>query len=124
MASTAAPKGELLLSSLRKFYDDQENAKLLADVLLRRRDGLSLRSLEKHVTHCGKRQSSAGKSPVYISYKAALHGYSKKYFDAFARSAKIPFHLPTGDVVHTTPAQLNFCRWAIRTGLITRKFSE
>jgi len=112
-------KADLLLNNLRNFFDDADNAKLLESVLPRKQ-GLSLRALEKYVTLRAKNHCVAGQDSIYISYKATLQGYSKKLFDAFARTAKIPFHLPTGVVVRTTVGQLNFIKWSIQSGLVSR----
>jgi len=119
-------KSELLLRSIDEFFSDPKNAAQLRDVLKHRVPNLSLRSIEKYVTQHSKKNSTSfvknigGKIfRVHLEYKAALSGYSKKYFDPFCRSDRIEYRIPnTDEIVETTPAQLNFLRWTIKSSIL------
>lgn len=111
-------KCELLLDSLRRFFDVPEHLDQLIDILGHRK-GISLRNLEWFVTNYSKSQQVTYMTPagrqftVHVAYKSSLDGYSKKLFDPFCRTERIEFHGMT-----TTVAQLNFIRWCITNGII------
>ena len=111
-------KCELLLDSLRRFFDVPEHLEQLIDILGHRK-GISLRNLEWFVTNYSKNQQVTYMTPagrqftVHVAYKSSLDGYSKKLFDPFCRTERIEFHGMT-----TTVAQLNFIRWCITNGII------
>lgn len=115
-------KSDILLNSIRTFYDDPENSNILLDILERRSD-VSLRSLEHFVTQYSKTNNltyTAHGRPftVHVAYKSSLNGYSKKLFDPFCRTDRIQFQVGSKEV-STTVAQLNFIRWCIVNDIIS-----
>ena len=103
-------RADALLESLREFYDDPKNARVLLDVL-DRKCGVSLRALETFVTRkdTATYTTKSGKTfVVHVAYKSSLVGYSKKLFDPFCRTERIDFMGKS-----TTVAQLNFIKWCI-----------
>ena len=111
-------RSDLLLEALRRFFEIQEHAKQLKDILEHRR-GVSLRNLEWFVTNYSRQTNVTYKTPtgrqftVHVAYKSSLDGYSKKFFDPFCRTERIEFQGFT-----TTVAQLNFIRWCIVNGIV------
>jgi hypothetical protein len=112
-------KSDLLLESLKKFYEDPVNSGLLRDILTTKSRGISLRNLEWFVTNYAKNRHVTYTTPtgraftVHVAYKSSLDGYSKKLFDPFCRTERINFHGLT-----TTVAQLNFIKWCLTNGII------
>jgi hypothetical protein len=112
-------KSDLLLESLKKFYEDPVNSGLLRDILTTKSQGISLRNLEWFVTNYAKNRHVTYTTPtgraftVHVAYKSSLDGYSKKLFDPFCRTERINFHGLT-----TTVAQLNFIKWCLTNGII------
>ncbi len=112
-------KSDLLLESLKKFYEDPLNSERLHDILTTKSQGISLRNLEWFVTNYAKNRhvtytTRAGRSfTVHVAYKSSLDGYSKKLFDPFCRTERIQFQGLT-----TTVAQLNFIKWCLTNGII------
>jgi len=120
-------KADLLLTSIRKFYDEPPNGQMLLDILQHRR-GISLRNLEYFVTNYAKETNlsytTGGKLfTVHLAYKSSLDGYSKKLFDPFCRTERIQFEV-LGQEVTTTVAQLNFIRWCITNDIILQLGSK
>ena len=111
-------KSDLLLASLTKFFEVQENREQLQNIIGNGK-GPSLRKLEWFVTNYAKANHVTYTAPngkmftVHVAYKSSLDGYSKKLFDPFCRTERIQFQGLT-----TTPAQLNFIRWAISNGIV------
>jgi glutaredoxin 2 len=106
-------RSEILLESLTRFFDEEENYKILSDVLSHRM-GISLRSIEWFVTkHSKSEEVRIMGFPVHVEYKSSLNGYSKKLFDPFCRTERIQFKEFT-----TTVGQLNFIKWCIVNGII------
>jgi len=112
-------KSDLLLESLKRFYDDPVNATRLRDILTTKSQGISLRNLEWFVTNYAKNRQVTYTTPagrtftVHVAYKSSLDGYSKKLFDPFCRTERIQFQGLT-----TTVAQLNFIKWCLTNGII------
>ena len=112
-------KSDLLLESLKRFYDDPVNASRLRDILTTKSQGISLRNLEWFVTNYAKNRQVTYTTPagrtftVHVAYKSSLDGYSKKLFDPFCRTERIQFQGLT-----TTVAQLNFIKWCLTNGII------
>jgi len=114
-------KSELLLTSLVRFFEVQENSEKLQAILSHTAKTAtpSLRKLEWFVTNYSKNEHVSYVAPngkiftVHVAYKSSLDGYSKKLFDPFCRTTRIEFQ---GLV--TTVAQLNFIRWCITNGII------
>jgi hypothetical protein len=117
-------KSDILLSSINTFYNIEKNrTKLLS--ILDKTTGISLRNLEWFITNYSKKNNTSyttkdGKFfTVHCAYKSSLDGYSKKLFDPFCRSQKIPYIVPgTSHEIHTTLAQLNFIKWCIKNNVI------
>jgi len=117
-------KTDILLNSINQFYDDEKNKSTLLNIL-DKSSGISLRNLEWFITNYAKKNhtsytTSNGKLfTVHCAYKSSLDGYSKKLFDPFCRSAKIPYIIPgTSHEIQTTIAQLNFIKWCIKNKII------
>ncbi len=115
-------KSTLLLDSLRVFFDDPSNAKMLIDILDHKK-GVSLRTLESFITVKSKNENityttKTGKNfVVHVAYKSSLVGYSKKLFDPFCRTERIQFNIGDREIT-TTVAQLNFIKWCINNDII------
>jgi hypothetical protein len=89
-------KQNLLLSSLRQFYNDPENCRVFLDVIQQQARYPSLRILDWLVTNYAKKNSVAyehnGKEiNINLSYKQQLRAYSKRQFDPFCRRGRIVF---------------------------------
>jgi hypothetical protein len=120
-------KSDLLLISVKRFYDVPDNAQILLDILHHKK-GISLRNLEYFVTNYAKQTNltyvKSGKPfTVHVAYKSSLDGYSKKLFDPFCRTERITFRVLDHDIV-TTVAQLNFIRWCITNDIILQLGSK
>ena len=111
-------KESILLKSLTKFYENENNTRILKS-LLNKDSGVSLRNIEWFVTNHSRKNKTSyttkdGKQfVVHMAYKSSLDGYSKKLFDPFCRTERIEF----GDMT-TTVAQLNFIKWCIENDVI------
>lgn len=111
-------KSSVLLESLTSFFQEESNAKILSDILVKK-TSVSLRKLESFITIQSKRENIAYKTRdgktfiVHVAYKSSLDGYSKKLFDPFCRTERIEFQ-----GISTTVAQLNFIKWCITNGII------
>ena len=117
-------KTGILLTSINKFYDTEDNGAKLLNIL-KKKSGISLRNLEWFITTYAKKNDISyttedGKLfTVHCAYKSSLDGYSKKLFDPFCRSAKFSYKVPgTNEEVHTTLAQLNFIKWCIKNDIL------
>lgn len=117
-------KSDILLDSVKKFFEDQKNSTILIDILEKRK-GVSLRHLEWFITNYAKKEDINYRTKdgrifsVHCSYKSTLDGYSKKLFDPFCRKNKIQFTVPNTDKeITTTVAQLNFIKWCITNDII------
>lgn len=116
-------RSTILMNSVNEFYARESNRELLLNIL-HKRDKISLRNIEWFVSNYAKKHNVAFKTrdgknfAVHVNYKSSLAGFSKKLFDPFCRTEKIPYTVPGSDVVvHTTLAQLNFVRWVIKSGI-------
>lgn len=122
-------KNELLMSSLTKFFSNQEHIRKVLPVL-QGKSNISLRVLDWFVTNYCKKQNvsvevqmEGGESKrfmIYLDYKSQLKAYSKKQFDPFCRRERIRFvYGPTqGQDFITTVGQLNFFRWMISNSIL------
>jgi len=129
-------KNDLLLSSLKKFYNKDNNySKLL--LILKNEANISLRIIDWFVTNYSKKYNiiyeiclDNNKNKyylnentkcnillkqfiVYLNYKSQLKAYSKKQFDPFCRRERIEFSVNNKQKIVTTIGQLNFFKWAI-----------
>ena len=111
-------KESILLKSLTKFYEDDNNINILKS-LLNKDSGVSLRNIEWFVTNHSRKNKTSYTTKdgrqfvVHMAYKSSLDGYSKKLFDPFCRTQRIEFSNMT-----TTVAQLNFIKWCIENDII------
>ena len=119
-------KKDLLMDSLIKFYDIDENIKNLRPII-NGTSKISLRILDWFVTNYSKKNNISylinrnGKSinfVVYLDYKSQLKAYSKKQFDPFCRRERIGFKDKNDNEIVTTVGQLNFFKWAIENNIL------
>jgi len=128
----------ILLESLKGYYQDEKNMERLLEIILQTNNKISLRIIDWFVTNYSKKyniyysiyKDNDGKKTfeseknehlklfnTYHSYKAQLKSYSKKKFDPFCRRDRIHFnyHVKKGEnkSIETTIGQLNFFKWAI-----------
>ncbi len=117
-------KHDVLLESLRKFYEAHPEHHASLAGLLRNETGVSLRIIDWLVTNYAKKTNITYSLAdpetgldvpfnVFLQYKAQLKSFSKKFFDPFARRERIEFPDGRGGVLLSTAGQLNFFRWAI-----------
>jgi hypothetical protein len=114
-------KNELLMKSLRNFYDDKKNLDQFLPIV----EGdakISLRLIDWFVTNYSKGnmilvdiifKGQKQKSNVYLDYRSQLKAYSKKLFDPFCRRERIKFNYAPDKELETTVGQLNFFKWFI-----------
>lgn len=117
-------RSELLLESIKLFYNDEKNSQCLFDILEKKKN-ISLRNLEWFITDYSKKKNltyttkKGTQFTVHCAYKSSLDGYSKKLFDPFCRTEKFEYEIPgTNTKVMTTVAQLNFIKWCITNNVI------
>jgi hypothetical protein len=116
-------KHDVLLDSLKKFYDDSEHLRSLTRVL-RNESGISLRILDWLVTNYSKKHNICYVLPngvpfnMFLAYKAQLKAYSKQLFDPFARRKRLEIPDGQGGALASTCGQLNFFRWALGYGVV------
>jgi len=129
----------ILLESLKGYYQKGGNMKRLLEIILQTNNKVSLRIIDWFVTNyskkyniyysiykekeCGEKTfESEGNEHIklfntYHSYKSQLKSYSKKKFDPFCRRDRINFEYTCekGETksIETTIGQLNFFKWAI-----------
>ena len=116
---------ELLLNSLKQYYEDEKNAKCLISILKDEKK-ISLRSIDWFITNYSKKNkiyyniyrkedgsltldennTHVSNISVFQSYKSQLKAYSKKKFDPFCRRNRIEFDC-NGTIIDTTIGQLN-----------------
>lgn len=122
-------KHALLMKKIRAFFDEPAHFRTLQTVLLQK-SPLSLRLLDWSVTNWARKHSVVLRTQrsgfeenvnMYLDYKSNLKAFSKKSFDPFCRRERIMLTFacdPSQAVYVSTPAQLNFMRWAIESGVI------
>lgn len=124
---------ELLLNSLSRFYENDDNLEKLKKIL-NNQDKISLRLIDWFVTNYSKKYNTIyliyktqenkrtlsdcdtdiiEQFNVFHGYKSQLKAFSKKQFDPFCRRERINFVTKDGSNISTTVGQLNFFRWAI-----------
>ena len=123
----------ILLDSLKLFYEMPENKGKLLDIL-NNSINISLRIIDWFVTNYSKKNNTCymvcdnfidlnGENPeskqfnIYYSYKSQLKSYSKKQFDPFCRRERIEFKI-NNETIISTIGQLNFFKWAINNSVI------
>jgi hypothetical protein len=118
---------------INKFFDTCSQQKIcqMLDIINKKSD-ISLRVLDWFATTYSKKKIDINLNPnntnkiadsvdVYISYKAHLKSYKKRYFDPFRRRKRFPYtydKIDKNKFVSTTLGQLNFFQWAIENGII------
>jgi len=113
-------KKELLMSSLQAFYKDKNFAAIVKEVI-EGRTVLSLRVLDWLVTNYSKKNTvnyaydGVQIYDIHSHYRNQLKAYSKKLFDPFCRRDRV---IIPEISIETTIGQLNFFRWAIKTGVL------
>ena len=123
----------ILLDSLKIFYEIPENKQKLLDIL-NNSNNISLRIIDWFVTNYSKKNNTCymvydnhidlnGENPeskqfnIYYSYKTQLKSYSKKQFDPFCRRDRIEFKINDESIISTV-GQLNFFKWAINNSVL------
>jgi hypothetical protein len=115
-------KQELIVASLQRFYNEQENIDEILQIL-QGTSAISLRLIDWFVTNYAKTHSTSyilnnQEFLVYLNYKSQLKAYSKKLFDPFCRRERILFQIADRPTFLTTVGKLNFFRWAIEKGIL------
>ena len=115
-------KQELIVASLQRFYNEQENIDEILQIL-QGTSAISLRLIDWFVTNYAKTHSTSyilnsQEFLVYLNYKSQLKAYSKKLFDPFCRRERILFQISDRPTFLTTVGKLNFFRWAIEKGIL------
>lgn len=126
--SSIENKQHLLMQRLHEFFNVPSNFQELA-VLLEQKSSISLRLLDWVVTNYSKknciylpveRHGATEVINVFLDYKAHLKSFSKRSFDPFCRRERIIVVFDVDEERRkflTTPAQLNFYKWCIQTGI-------
>lgn len=129
VTTSVANKQDLIMKKVKVFFDKEENFALLRPVLMQESD-LSLRLLDWTTTNWSRKksitlQTSRNGYPetinMFLDYKAHLKAFSKRSFDPFCRRERIMLTCacdPERKIFVTTPAQLNFMKWAIESGVM------
>ena len=130
LAGAIQSKQDVLLESLRKFYENPGHLRVLTDVLRGNEHArhISLRILDWLVTNYAKKHNIVYLVPgeggtectfnMFLEYKSQLKAYSKRFFDPFCRRERLEFADADGEIFHTTVGQLNFFRWALLHGVV------
>ena len=134
----------ILLDSLKEYYNNEKNMNKLLKIIHQTNTKISLRIIDWFVTNYSKKHNiyySIYKTPsgvktfetqkntlikhfnTYHSYKSQLKSYSKKLFDPFCRTERIDF-VVNGETIKTTIGQLNFVRWCIQNNIIEHALKE
>lgn len=116
-------KQDLLLRSISRYYEKPEIHRVFRDMV--NGDGpVSLRLMEWFVTNYAKKHNVYYHTDemrcfnVYLSYKAQLKAYNKRYFDPFCRNERVTVEDTEGNAVETTVGQANFFRWVIQNDIL------
>ena len=117
------------MSRLHQFFEIPANFAQLVP-LLEQTTSISLRLLDWVVTNHSKknnlylvvnRDGTDETINLFLDYKAHLKSFSKRSFDPFCRRERIIVTFPVDEQKRrflTTPAQLNFYKWCIQTGVL------
>jgi hypothetical protein len=120
-------QNELLMSNLRRFYQDNTLLKRMSSII-NGESNISLRIVDWFVTNYAKKnftvydlKNSMGENrrlKVYNDYKLKLKSYSKKRFDPFCRWDRISIPYDDTKCMETTIGQLNFFKWALENKIV------
>jgi len=143
-------KNELLLNSLKSFYNKDGNKELILPIV-RQQTSISLRLLDWLVTNYAKqndiryeiiKNGNVKNFSIWLDYKNQLKAYSKKLFDPFCRRKRIFFNIIDNSTLNlenkediktyseredgfvTTVGQLNFFRWALTHRVVDYSFEN
>lgn len=141
-------KQDLLLNSLKKFYENSYNRELIIPIV-KQQTTISLRLLDWLVTNYAKQNNihyTINEGPehtrnfnIWLDYKNQLKAFSKKCFDPFCRRNRVFFDTKNNVITSvdknedikdsedgfiTTVGQLNFFRWAITNKVIEYVFKN
>lgn len=142
-------KQDLLLLSLKGFYEQKCNKELILPVV-KQQTTISLRLLDWLVTNYSKQKNinyDIGKNgesknfSIWLDYKNQLKAYSKRQFDPFCRRKRLFYNTDTNeteainksdvdkytkrdDGFVTTVGQLNFFRWALTHRVVDYAFDN
>lgn len=118
---------DLLMVFIIKFYNQKNNINKLLSIL-NKETRISLRLIDWFITnYCKKYNITILKKQknnniihfnIYLSYKAQLKAYSKKYFDPFKRRERIKFNYRENEHIETTIGQLNLFKWLFQNEII------
>lgn len=117
-------KHDVLLESLKKYYESDPQRLLSLRQVLRNESGISLRILDWLVTNYSKKHNICYVLPsgvpfnMFLAYKAQLKAYSKQLFDPFARRQRLEIPDGVDGALASTCGQLNFFRWALGYGVV------
>lgn len=119
---------DVLLASVRTFFETGDNLQKLAACVSDAPTKLSLRLMDYLTTAYARNYNIAyifeeadGDKRIfniYLEYKTQLKAFSKNYFDPFKRGQRVNFTDAYGKPFETTLGQLNFFRWALRCGVV------
>ena len=123
---------DLLMVSLIKFYNQKTNMTKLLSIIeptmvAKPESRISLRLIDWFVTNYSKKNNTIITKEknnnvmhfnVYLSYRAQLKAYSKKFFDPFRRRDRITFNFDHDKSIETTIGQLNMFRWIIQNDIV------
>lgn len=108
-------------TQLNKYFNGCSNdtINLMIDIIEGHHQ-ISLRILDWIITRHSKYNKTIINKDIYIfiSYKAQLKSYKKKYFDPFKRNSKFEYTFTNNKKLITTIGQLNFFKWAFENDLI------
>lgn len=117
----------LLMLFIIKFYNQKNNINKLLSVL-NGENRISLRLIDWFITNYSKKHNTTILKQqkdnniihfnVYLSYKAQLKAYSKKYFDPFRRRQRIKFNYADNEYIETTIGQLNLFKWLFQNDIL------
>jgi hypothetical protein len=115
-------KKDMVLPNLYVFFKQPDNISKMLPIIMGE-SKISIRILDWFVTNYSKTKKIYYKINkdtfnVHINYSNQLDAYTKKLFDPFCRSKRIPFYYTETDYIITTVAQLNFFKWAISNKII------
>lgn len=118
----------LLMSHIIKFYNQKKYIDKLLNILKPRLNEnsssrISLRLIDWFITNYAKKYNiniirNNQFFNIYLSYKAQLKAYSKKYFDPFRRRQRIKFNHGQNNYIETTIGQLNLFKWLFQNDII------
>ena len=151
MDSQIKDKQELLLLSLKNFYNQDGNKELILPIV-KQETTISLRLLDWLVTNYSKqndihyqilKNGDSKNFSIWLDYKNQLKAYSKKQFDPFCRRNRIFYNTKINETFNignskkeieeysksedgfvTTVGQLNFFRWALTHRVVDYAFDN